>query len=100
MKRKAQGISINTIVITAIALLVLVVLGTLLVTQTGIFVRELQTCQSIGGVCKEATTQPQGGCENTLDGFQQRTTRAVCVVPGTNERDFSQVCCIPGALTS
>lgn len=95
---KAQGISINTIVITAIALIVLVVVATILVSQTGVFSRTIQSCGDIGGACKDRTSQPLLGCENQLDGFHQPSNTAVCLQAGTKDIDRSKVCCMPGSI--
>ena len=55
MKKKAQGISINSIIIAAIALLVLVVLAVMFIGRMGIFSATADTCESNGGVCKADT---------------------------------------------
>ena len=55
MNRKAQGLSINTIIIAAIALIVLVVLVAIFTGRLGIFSSEL-TKKSEGLTCAE-----QGG---------------------------------------
>ena len=44
MKKKAQGLSLNVIIIAAIGLLVLVVLAIIFTGRTGIFVKESDKC--------------------------------------------------------
>ncbi len=50
MNRRGQGISINVIVIAAIALLVLVILSVLVLRSVGP-VKEGTSCQQLGGRC-------------------------------------------------
>lgn len=54
MNKKAQGISLNVIIIAAIALLVLVVLSVILLGRMGQFGEQSQNCENKGGRC--ATT--------------------------------------------
>ena len=49
--KKAQGISLNVVIIAAIALLVLVILSVILIGKTGIFVKQSDDCQNKGGRC-------------------------------------------------
>lgn len=49
--RKAQGISLNVIIIAVIALLVLVVIVFIFTGKTRTFTQELATCESKGGTC-------------------------------------------------
>ena len=54
MSQKAQGISINTVIIAAIALIVLVVLVAIFTGRIGLFskgIGEVSTCKSLGGTC-------------------------------------------------
>ncbi len=57
--KKGQGIGMNTIIIAAIALLVLVIIS-VLVLNTGETVVEGQSCSALGGTCKEA-------CDGSLE---------------------------------
>ena len=55
MKKKAQGLSITTIIVAVIALVVLVVLVAIFTGRLGIFstgVSEVGTCESFGGDCR------------------------------------------------
>ena len=64
MKKKGQGLSLNTVIIAAIVLIVLVVLWAIFTGRMGAFSRGLQTqdegleCGSaaIGGVATDGTT--------------------------------------------
>lgn len=49
--KKAQSISMNTIVIAAIALLVLIVLAAIFTGRTKIFGSEIKKCENLGGDC-------------------------------------------------
>ena len=51
MKKKAQGISINVIIIAAIALLVLVVLSIIFLGRLGVFSKQVNECENKGGKC-------------------------------------------------
>jgi hypothetical protein len=53
--KKAQGISMNVIIIAALALLVLVVLSVIFLTKTGVWSRESVNCRQNGGVCVSLT---------------------------------------------
>mgnify|MGYP006995560497 CR=1 FL=1 len=53
MSKKGQGISINTIIIAAIALLVLIVLA-FLVANAGQEAHEGTSCTYAGGTCKDS----------------------------------------------
>ena len=52
MNKKAQGLSMSTIVIAAIALLVLVILATFLLRSGG-DVNEATSCEGMGGECQD-----------------------------------------------
>ena len=81
---KAQGISINVIVVAAIALLVLVVLSVMFVGKIGLFAVKSTSCSERGGTCS-VDVCPTGMTE---------TTTMIC--PKTAE-GADQKCCIPGA---
>lgn len=51
MTKKAQGISINVIIIAAIALLVLVILSVIFIGKLGIFGVKVNECENKGGLC-------------------------------------------------
>lgn len=53
--KKAQGISMNVVIIAALALLVLVVLSVIFLTRTGVFSRKTIDCRQNGGICVSAS---------------------------------------------
>ncbi len=76
--KKAQGISVNVIIIAAIAILVLVILAVLLLRSA----REQGTataCEGLGGTCTSS-------CENLPGLYGPSPAR--CSIQG-------EVCCIP-----
>ena len=88
MKTKAQGLSLNVIIIAALALLVLVILAVILMGRTGMFRRESGDCTTMGGSCSRTGCtgdyQREVGYDCDLDG--DRTTNEGQAVDG--------VCCI------
>jgi hypothetical protein len=60
MNKKAQGISMNVIIIAAIALLVLVILSVIFIGRMGSFGQQTGSCESQGGTCYDGSTCPQG----------------------------------------
>ena len=51
--KKAQGISLNVIIIAAIALIVLVILVVIFSGRMNIFGKSISSCSSQGGVCND-----------------------------------------------
>jgi hypothetical protein len=88
MMKKGQGISINTIVIAAVAVLVLIVLAAILISQSGAFSKTLQQCDEIGGRCART-----GTCVNRDDGYNRVHPTAACYQDGEKTEDD---CCVPG----
>ena len=61
MDKKAQGISINVIIVAAIALLVLVILSVIFIGKLGIFSTKVGDCENKGGTCVLASEDcPEG----------------------------------------
>jgi hypothetical protein len=86
MARKGQGLSINVIVIAAIALLVLVILS-VLVIRAGRTIDKSNECEQTGGICRNPDTTLSGGrCE---DGETPDTSK---VCPGSTQ-DSPRYCC-------
>ncbi|MFH1590508.1 MAG: DUF948 domain-containing protein [archaeon] len=56
LNRKGQGISMNVIIIAAIALLVLVVLAIIFLGKMGGWGQDVAYCENKGGVCSPANT--------------------------------------------
>ena len=53
MSRKGQGMSINVIIIAAVALLVLVILSIIFIGKMGKTREEVDKCETNGGVCAD-----------------------------------------------
>ena len=75
---KAQGISINTIIIAAIALIVLVVLVAIFTGRLGIFSMGVQSCTDKGGTCASSCIAPDYA---TLRGTDCDKAGEVCCIP-------------------
>ncbi|MCK4521466.1 MAG: hypothetical protein KAU20_02750 [Nanoarchaeota archaeon] len=71
-KKKAQGLSLNTIIIAALALLVLVILAIIFTGRAGMFRRESGKCEAFGGTCSRTGCtgeyEKQVGYDCDLDG--------------------------------
>lgn len=59
--KKAQGISLNVVIVALIAIIVLVVLIVIFSGRTKFFGETIQTCESKGGSCR-ADTNDNGQC--------------------------------------
>jgi len=86
--RKGQGISINVIVIAAIALLVLVILSTLVIRSSG-NVSRADSCVGSGGTCISKDVYG-GACD-----IPERADQWIIdtVKSPTCNRDGSVLCC-------
>lgn len=79
---KGQGMSINVIIIAALALLVLVVLAVIFLGRSQVFVSEAGDCVNKGGSCfsgacpSDTTEFRAWSCAKTAEGASQR-----CCVP-------------------
>jgi len=92
--KKAQGISINVIIIAVIALIVLVVIAVVFTGRFTIFSRGVKSCEEKGGICvsyNKAYISAGATCAERTDG---RTLS----LPGTDcESRFgygSSTCCV------
>ena len=83
--KKAQGISMNVIIIATIALLVLVISSVIFIGRTGQWGVQVSNCISKGGQClvKEITT-PSMGCN----------TDYPTPYPAWSCEKTTEVCCI------
>ena len=79
IKKKAQGLSLNTIIIAALVIMVLVILALVFTGQMGSFGTSTKSCAAKGGQCKEAPC-PEGESSPLLGG---------------GECPEDQVCCVP-----
>jgi hypothetical protein len=83
MQKKAQGISMNTIIIAAIALLVLVIVSVIFMSRMGWFAQNSNDCKKFGGDCTQGTTCQQGYSQHPI---------GICY--NGNEVDRYDVCCV------
>lgn len=65
MNKKAQGISINVVIIAAIALLVLVILAVLVINAGENTDQKIKACSLQGGKCTDSTSCDEGKTEIT-----------------------------------
>ncbi len=77
MAKKAQGISMNVIIIAAIALLVLVILSVIFIGRMGGWGEKVGGCATQGGTCYDGSTCPTG------------------TTPFSAKCEDNQVCCLP-----
>ena len=89
MSKKAQGLSLNVIIIAALALLVLVILSVVFMTQSTIFSRETRSCTQQGGICV-----PQGS--DCPAGMSARTIGTMRCLYSDGSPNPNEVCCLPG----
>ncbi len=86
MSRKAQGLSMNVIIIAAIALLVLVILAVIFIGRMGTTTRGIDQCK---GSCVSSEMD----CTN--QGPYYKVSNEPCYRSGTKEIDSDRpVCCV------
>jgi hypothetical protein len=90
--KKAQGMSMNVIIIAALALIVLVILAVVFMNKMGGFVTETDTCENNGGRCVYGA--PIGS--NPCGEYEVRKTGRNYMCPG-NDPDTDEdngICCV------
>ena len=100
MTKKAQGISINTIIIAAIALIVLVVLVAVFTGRLGGFISGVESCQDKGGTCKSylSTDTPPANTAGNECGNAAPLRGTECENPDKFTKtgsDDKATCCVP-----
>ncbi len=80
LNKKSQGLSLNTVVIAALVVLVLVILAAILMGRLDIFTGHLRDCP---GTCMQSESFSEEVCR---DGYEK--------IPGQCEED-NHVCCAP-----
>ena len=75
--KKAQGLSLNTIIIAALVIMVLVILILVFTGRMGSFSAQSESCQAKGGQCKEGCGD--GEMENVLGGQCPSEDQVCCV---------------------
>ena len=86
MKKKAQGISINVIIIAVIALLVLVVLSLIFTGSLGKFGLKVTDCENKGGKCAFECGSPAEGTQDYPTAYSDWKC------PDKDEQ--AQICCV------
>jgi hypothetical protein len=92
MDKKAQGLSLNTIIVAIVVLIVLVVLIMIFTGYFGTrFTPEVTSCANSGGVCQFAKDDGSNGCGYAAFGSELAKVSGTC--PG------EQICCSKGLGT-
>jgi len=86
---KAQGISINVIIIAAIALLVLVVLSVIFMGRLGQFATKTAECENKGGKCADLG-ESCGQVGSSVEDYPTRFPDWTC--PKVDDQDVD--CCV------
>ncbi len=90
--KKAQGLSMNTIIIAAIALLVLVILSIIFMGRMGWFTQSSSDCNKVGGTCMYS--QCKDAQDTAGNQVYKEHPSAKCYTTGTTEVDPNLHCCI------
>jgi hypothetical protein len=88
MKKKGVAIAFNTIIIAAIALIVLAVVMYMLMTRATIFQRGVGECEARGGECKSGAclgTKPILAFKGCYVGTEHKESYNCCLGVDTNE---------------
>jgi hypothetical protein len=93
MFKKAQGMSINTIIIAIIVLVVLVVLVMIFTGYFGGWTGRVATCSSQAGIC--VTNTNTGMCQDVVSDSDVSPLGGKCFSSGTTV-DATKICCPPG----
>ncbi len=89
MKKKAQGISVNVIIIAAIALLLLVILSVIFIGNLGQFGAGVAECENKGGKCADPGVDC-GDADTDVETYPTQYSAWSC----TTEDDEARKCCI------
>ncbi|MEM4336437.1 MAG: hypothetical protein QXG86_00335 [Candidatus Woesearchaeota archaeon] len=94
MVKKAQGMSLNVVIIAALGLLVLVVLSIIFTGRTGIFVRESDKCTTKYGNAGRCVA-----VETDCNGAYDKISWGACDLNGDgkfnfNNKDSDGFCCV------
>ncbi len=88
--KKAQGLSMNVIIIAAIALLVLVILAVIFIGRMGKTTQSIDKCP---GHCMDSQTGDNDADCKAQYGTYYKYTTDPCLDPTTNKPN-SQICCV------
>lgn len=95
MKNKKADLSMNFIIIAALALLVLVTISLIFMGRFNIFNRQAQDCYSAGGECVDQTRWPTCKSAAQDGGYSAGTRRndLSCYNANGNVRE-NEMCCV------
>lgn len=81
--KRAQGLSMNLIVMAAIALLILVVLAIIFMGRMGVFGQQVAACKNQGGNCRSVcnTDEVEYGPASDACDTQTRGETPICCLP-------------------
>jgi len=82
--KKAQNMSLSTIVVAALVVLVLIVLSVIFIRSSGNFSKDVNSCASMGGTCGAL-------CDDAAYGTDGYTIYK----PGAKCDDVNDRCCLP-----
>ena len=87
--KKAQGLSMNVIIIAALALIVLVILAVVFMGRMGVWGTEIDSCTNNGGRCVDSRSDCTGTYETIKTGRNY-------VCPGDDPKDSrdNEYCCV------
>jgi len=90
--KKAQGISMNVIIIAALALIVLVILAVVFMNKMAQVVTETDSCENNGGRC--VYNAPSGS--NPCGDYEAKKTGKNYMCPGSDfeSNDDNGICCV------
>ncbi|MFH1181924.1 MAG: hypothetical protein V1702_03115 [Candidatus Woesearchaeota archaeon] len=94
MFKKAQGMSINTIIIAIIVLVVLVVLVMIFTGYFGGWTKSAAACK---GTCVDTGTSSL--CYDPVGGGDTGPMPGKCFTAGTTTEDTTKMCCPMGTIT-
>ena len=77
MNKKAQGLSLNTIIIAALVIMVLIILGLVFMGRMGTFGQKQDSCIGKGGTCR--TECAEGEMQSLLGGDCPEDDEYCCV---------------------
>jgi len=69
MNKKAQGLSLNTIIIAALVIMVLIILGLVFMGRMGSFGQKQESCQAKGGTCRTECAEGEMEMAGILGGI-------------------------------
>ncbi len=94
MNKKGAEMSMNVIIVAALALIVLVVIGVIFMGKAANFRKTTDTCSANGGVCID---QSRSNADGTLgcdtENYEKQIT-GVCLQADGKTTDTTKVCCI------